>query len=164
MEIINTDFGKRRVRFFRRSALYWIYRNIYLIKSFFYLCSDEPYNRRNRNLRNLAATCTGLKSFVYQSYVPDYLELGIMFKESSERKEQEVYVKFLEQVNWRINKLRLVVTISTDLAERTFEEAVRLDVDADSLPLIRTLEVAYLVLDFPNFTVYCFISVEMQSQ
>ena len=86
-----------------------------------------------------------------------------MFKESSERKEQ-VYVKFLEQVNWRINKLRLVVTISTDLAERTFEEAVRLDVDADSLPLIRTLEVAYLVLDFPNFTVYCFISVEMQSQ
>ena len=122
-----------------------------LEKILYYLCCDEPNNRCNRNLRNFAATCSELTTLVNQSFVPEYLELGINYTVSGVHKEHEVYSRFLDQVNWKISKLRLVVTISPSFASTTFDGHIHIVFHTESLPIIKSFYLDGLILDFSQF-------------
>ena len=116
-----------------------------------YLCCDEPSNRRNRNVRNFMAAYPQLKNLVCHSCVPDYLELGINILEPS---NEVIYAKFLQQVNWRIKTLRLVVIMRLDHFNRSKKNPLY---DLYIRPAVMSsmgsalIDLKKLILDFSDF-------------
>ena len=63
--------------------------------------------------------------------------------ESTEHEELEVYSKFLDQVNWRIKKLRLVIS--------KWQEENNYTLKPSNLPILRWFELEELTVDFSEF-------------